>query len=305
MVSRWRGVVAQSRPGIGIVVSIVVVAILVSVVLFQGRFEEPGIVNLNPGTKLNYSITGATNNTTISGWRNYTIETWGLSSYSQRTYLIDDDWTEWLDYLPQVHENHYVGLLAKSELIETPFGMKYVRTHIDYFRSSSFSDYNRSGLLIITCVGWDTSIVYQVTAARPGLHYTIKLAGTSMEDISLLDTTPHLGITTGCAKVQSEPSRYGLGSGYGGGMYGVNSLEVLEGQRIRYNISGEPIRMYFMSLNDLAHIEDGGDFSYIEWLSLDNCTGEVDAAVAPGTYWFIEDFRVGPNETMLTLYWMY
>jgi hypothetical protein len=284
---------------------IVVVALLLNVVLSQGRSEGLGTINLNPGTKLNYSVSGATNNTTIAGWSNFTIETWGLSWYSQHTFLINDDWSDWLDYLPQVHENDYIGALAKSELIETPFGMKCVRTYIDYFRSSNFSDYSSGGLLIITCIGWDTSIVYQVTAARPGLHYTIKLAETSMEDLSQLDATPHLGITTGGAKVRSEPSRYGLGSGYAGGMYGVNSLEVLEGQRLRYNMSGEPIRMYFMSLNDLAHIEDGGDFSYIVWLSLDNRTGEVDASVAPGTYWFIEDFITGPNEAMLTFYWTY
>jgi hypothetical protein len=92
------------------------------------------------------------------------------------------------------------------------------------------------------------------------------------------------------------------GGGEGGGwMFG--SIEVQEGQRLRYNMSGQPSKIYFFTLSDFQNMENNREFSWNATLSLINVTGEVDVLPDKGTYWYVFDYVRGETEGIFTYYW--
>jgi hypothetical protein len=281
-----------------IVIVIIVVSTALAFFVFQDEDDSSGPLVLSAGDFLHYSISGEENNTTIASSNIYNYYGAGSSSIGQNEYM------DVVGFTPQASDPYGTDSLVAVELIETPFGQKCVRTLMRYSEGEGSNNSDSNRFLVITCAGYDSLIIYREIVVRPGLHYAITLTETNNTEIPKADSVVHSESVVGKVKITNEPSRYG-GSDDGPAFtaYGLNSMEVLDGQRIRYDMSGEPIKMYFMSLNDIAHMEDGGAFSYIDWISLDDRMGEVNSTVAPGTYWWITDAAGGPNEATLTFYW--
>ena len=281
------------------ILSVLVLILLVSVILLQNAQNDnvqPKPLKLEVGDFFQYSVSGFEGNDTVSSKINYTVTNSGIFCDSMDVYSGVAE-----NFAPQILKPYVLDYPVAVELIETPFGQKCVKTIV-----SSFERNGEGIMLVFTNVGYDSLIVYRMVAARPGLHFTIAVTGTNNVNISQVDTTVHSDVVNTLKyKIKSEPSQLNWNGDYEINSGGSGIVEVLPGQSIRYNMTGQPISIFFMSMNDIAQIKEGGNFSYVDGISLINQVGNVNSVVAPGTYWLMWDvhYMSGLSNATFTYYW--
>jgi hypothetical protein len=250
-------------------------------------------IHVGVGDALHYDISGYANGTALHGTVDFTItsSTDSVLDYSM-TVSTNFGWPNYLDFRPGLSDGSFGSLLIANEEISTSFGTKCVKLMGRYDTST----------LILTDVGLDSFLVYRLTAIRPGFSCAIQLTETNITGISQSDTRMQSILVEGRSTVSENPQSEGFPGG-GGGIWMYGSIEVQEGQRIRYNMSGQPAKIYVFTLSDFYDMENDGEFSCNATLSLVNVTGEVDVLTDKGTYWFVFDYMFGETEATFTYYW--
>jgi hypothetical protein len=228
---------------------------------------------------LHYSISGEYGNRSIDGYIEQQPSN-GWSSYTVLELPELSSWTGWsqdsLDTGPILTKD----VLSKytwidNERIVTPIGEKAVKTMIRQIGLS----------VVIVDIGLQTSLIYKTVVSNPDYHYTILLNSTTSDRVRGADDRLWKGEIDSGLRVSDQPT--GMGNLPGAGMRSWTMLKVKQGETLRYDIVGMNGTAYVFSMDDLKIMEETENFTFEHELSLINCSGSVNATVAPGLYWFI------------------
>jgi len=264
---------------------VLVIVILVGVSFFGFILPELRPLPLASGSTLTYTLSGSVNNTTlnapISGMYNFSISEFTKESYS---YLGSGEfYSQALTLespLPFYWKTTPRGMLVYYERISTPIGLKSVAT---YFEPSDDQ-------LIMVQMGVESSVLYRLVVSSPDYHYEFALQSENQTNLAGYDNSAQLSEVRSMAHPIDQPQVFitDYGNDTGGRSFTYGSLEIREGERVKYDLSGNYSSALFFDKEDLKIIEGSGSFHYNESLSRQiGDPGLTDSMPDPGTYWFI------------------
>ncbi|GEM_PF-3498022 len=271
------------------IIAVMVAAALIVLVLECSPVSHERQV-LRTGDRLEYEISGFSNNTAFtSGW-NITIG--GTTDKSVGFHLMGDGHPLSAGYIPEFGGDfrpHIASVpggagMVGCEKISTPFGDKFA-----YMLYSFDASRNEAAIIAI---GVDSHIVYRWTVANAaGLyHYVSVLKATNCTAVPSMDNVAR---PVGARPLQSPSSVPGTTYTFGASSPGTSNaicsgwVEVGAGQQFHY-ITGGNLTMHVFSRSDLLAIDATGEFHHNAALSrIPGDPGETNMTVEPGVYWFI------------------
>jgi hypothetical protein len=294
--SKWR---KPSSPRKKLVCIFIALVIALSLIGIFGPYVLA--LPLNSGSQLDYSITGSFKNSTVSqdidGYMNVTINEFSRTGYGWGSHSSVSGWGGNIESPPPFFwAASPPGILIGYDLVQTPFGEKNVGTWFDC----------DIGHFMLYDIGIESSVVYRMVVSSPEYHYCWTLIAANNTNLVGFDNHPRSLELHGLNHPTEEPSGFTAGSENGSEMYGgysvvFGSLEVRDGERIRYRISGNLSDALIFDIGTIGRMHDTGLFQYNESLSRKaGDPGETDLAADPGFYFFLFQFRCNGR---VTFYW--
>ena len=161
--------------------------------------------------------------------------------------------------------------------------------------------------MIITDIGLSSSLIYRMVVSGPLHNFTVQLVATNNTDVPLTDTVWQDASAKSLAHVTNDagvPTGSSFPEGVVSGAYMWGSVEVRQGQSLRYIANGTNITACWFSIDDLIKIDEIGKFTFNASLSVfPGNPSEVNATVEPGVYWFLVRFGGSSQEQFFTPYW--
>lgn len=187
----------------------------------------------------------------------------------------------------------HMGKWAYTDQLDTPFGIKYVKTYLSF---------GFAGDLIMTSIGYDSSVVYKIVIAGVDHQCTAVLNGTNSKAILDVDKNIRKESATGASNVTSNNPGTCLGPS--DKFYSYGAVQIRASEPLNYSVSGDNISAFLFDVDDLKKTYDADSFNYNGSLSrLAGVPVEVSAMVEPGTYWFFVIAGHGEIEQCFAPYW--
>jgi hypothetical protein len=297
---RWR---RPSSPRKLLALVLVALVLALSLLAFFGPDLRP--LPLSSGSQLDYSMTGSFNNTSVNkpmtGALNVSIDLFTKKDYSFGaigTYSYGVNRTLDIDSPPPFFwKVDPPGDLVGYDRIHTIFGDKKVAIWMSF-------DWGR---FVFYDVGVESSVVYRMVVSDPEYHYCYVLERANNTNLDGYDEKGGSSEFHSLNHPSEEPSGFTVGSENGSEMYlgysyCLGSLEIANGDRIRYEILGNMSSAFIFDLDSIKMMHETGTYRYNSTLSRETGNpGETNVQVGPGTYWFLFEFR---SNGRVTFYWL-
>ena len=253
-------------------------------------------------SELDYAISGSINNTTanlpINGRYNVSISEFTKDGYSYMAFGSYPGYSdiEISDLTPFFWKQEPPGILIGHDRILTPCGEKSVSIWLKI----------DPGQLIFYDVGIESSVVYRMVVSSPQYHYSYALSFVNNTNLGGYDNLVRSTEVHAISRPSEVPQVFWCGSENGSEMHGgyssgFGSLEIASGERLRYEIRGNMSSAFIFDSETLSEMHTTGAFLFNSTLSRTaGNPGMVDAAVQPGTYWFLFEFR---SNGRVAYYW--
>ena len=253
-------------------------------------------------SELDYTLSGSINNTTanlpINGRYNVSLSEFSKEGYSFMAFGTYQGYPD-IDISnppPFFWKQEPPGTLIGYGRIQTPIGEKSVSIWLKI----------DPGQLIFYDVGIESSIVYRMVVSSPQHHYCYALSFVNNSNLGGYDNLVHPTKVHAISRPSEVPQVFWCGSENGSEMYGgyssgFGSLEIASGERLSYEIRGNMSSAFIFDSETLSEMHTTGAFLFNSTLSRTaGNPGMVDAAVQPGTYWFLFEFR---SNGRVAYYW--
>jgi hypothetical protein len=196
-----------------------------------------------------------------------------------------------------------VGQWVKECKIQTAIGDKFVRTYIDYRVLHEWNYSQWQNVIVLTSVGAESGLVYQMLVCCPEYLYEINMSNSSSAGLVGLDQNGSTMESVGSARVLNEnPSSIIYGIESSGTSLG--SLEVMDGERLRYEVTGSNVTFYLFSMSNIDSMLGGGQFEFDQLHSMQRgLHGVFDHEIQAGTYWYVFQVDPAPKDQVVVWYW--
>lgn len=289
----------MKRGWVVIIVAVAIVALLGSAVYVFLLPSPPDQNQDKPlfknGDWLNYTLSGLNKGgSPIVGKMNISISNVSSSGLSYQSLALwnnsrDPFGTFSFQFVPGV------GQWVKESKIPTAIGDKFVRTYLDY-------RVRGLGELMLISVGAESGLVYQMIVCSPEYRYEINMSNSSSVRLHGLDQHGSSNVSVGSARVSTEHPTYTYDNGTGG--TGLGSLEVMEGERLRYEVTGSNVTFYLFSMGNIDSMLGGGQFEFDQLHSMQRgLHGVFDYEIQAGTYWYVFQVDPAPEHQVVVRYW--
>ena len=270
----------------------VVVVLVIGGAFTAFLFVEFARLPLKAGSTLHYTISGSVNNTTLNATLEGTMD-FRFDEFSRNGYSWDGMGNGYYHGVQIMSINPFYsqgsapeGMIAEYHRIGTPLGPKAVATWL-----MPYDDH-----LVITEVGMESNILYQMVVSYPDFHYSVSLAAANNTNLKIFDEPFKLPKILSPNHPKEEPgvwrSECGDGGDYEGYSFAFGSVEIRHGENLKYSITGNRTSALFFSADDLHIVERTGLFYYNATISRTSGNpGNFDSPVQPGTYWYVIAMR--------------
>jgi len=275
-----------SKPQKVIVILAVFVVLIAGLALAElGNISKGSSIQtlpLNSGSELDYSISGSVNNTTsnapIQGYLNVSFDQFSKSGDSFMS--VESCYAGGMGDIahpsPVYNNEKPAGMLISYDRITTPLGEKSVETWFE-----PFNDH-----VMITQIGMESSILYQVIVSSPDYHYSISLIYANNTNLEVYDNPLDLPQVSSLAHPSIEPTSYQCDNGSTCCNFGL--VNIRAGENLKYTLTGNSTSALFFTTEDLRMIEETGMFTYNSSISrAAGDPGSFDFQVLPGTYFYV------------------
>ncbi len=271
----------------------IVAILIIGGVLVAFMLSDFARLPLKNGSELHYSISGSVNNATMNvhleGTMDFRFDEFSRSGYSydgigngfyRGVQIIRIDPFYSYGSVPQ-------GMIVDYHRIDTPWGSKAVASYLMPYDDQ----------LVLTEIGMESSILYHLVVFCPDYHYSVSLIEANNTNLQIFDEPIKLSKVVTLSHPKQSPSVWRCeggddGGDYQGYAYALGSVEIREGENLKYCVTGSRTTALFFNEDDIRGLEETGLFHFNSTISrMSGDSGSFDSPVQPGTYWYIIAMR--------------
>jgi hypothetical protein len=278
----------QKLKAVGVVATLVLGGVLIAFLLV----EFPRLP-LKEGSTLHYTISGSVDNATMNAQLDGTMD-FRFGEFSRYGYSYEGSGegyyhgVQMMSIVP-IYTNGLLpqGMIVDYREVDTSLGSKAVASYL-----MPYDDH-----LVLAEVGVESSILYHMVVSCPDYHYSVSLIEANNTSLQIFDEPLKLKKVVTLNHPKPEPNVWQCSGGDDGGDYegyafAFGSVEIRDGQNLKYCLRGNRTAALFFSEDDIRTLEVTGLFFFNTTISrMSGDPGCYDSPVPPGIYWYIISMR--------------